>query len=125
MKEEKTTEQPDKEELEARNEMLSVEKVPTKNVLGTFVKPDENIEDDIEKYPEPPEVLGDLKQAQKEADKIVQQTTESGGSSIKTSRHNENDGKFQKDIKNKAKNRTQKAGEPKQNSQNIDIEKTR
>ena len=51
MKEEKPTEQPNKEELEARNEILSVEKVPTKNVLGTFVKPDENIEDDIGKYP--------------------------------------------------------------------------
>jgi len=125
MKEEKTTEQPDKEELEARNEMLSVEKVPTKNVLGTFVKPDENIEDDIEKYPEPPEVIGKLKKARKEADEIVRPTTESGGSTENSSRHNENDGNFQKDIRNKAKNRTQKAGEPKQNSQNIDIEKTR
>lgn len=125
MKEEKPTEQPNKEELEARNEILSVEKVPTKNVLGTFVKPDENIEDDIGKYPESPKVIGELKEAQKEADNIVRPTTESAGNTKKAPRHNENDGNFQKDIKNKAKNRTQKAEEIEQNSQNIDIEKTR
>ena len=105
-----------KEKTNQKNEKMSYqEKVPIKNVLGTFLKPDENIEDHVEKYPERLEVIVSLKFARNEADNIVRPTTESGGNTTRTSRNNEKDGNFQKDIKNKAKSRTQKTEKIEQN----------
>lgn len=115
----------DKEELENSKEILSDEKVKTGEVASTFFKPDENIEDDIGKYPESPKVIGELKEAQKEADKIVRPTTELAGNTSTAHNNTENNGTFQKDIKNKAQNRTNKAKAIEQNIPDADIEKTR
>ncbi len=115
----------DKEELENSKEILSNEKVKTGEVASTFFKPDENIEDDIGKYPEPPEVISDLKKARKEADNIVVPTTELAGNTTTAHNNTENNGTFQKDIKNKVQNRTKEAEAIERNISDADIEKTR
>ena len=118
----------DKEELENSKEILSDEKVKTGEVASTFFKPDENIEDDIEKYPEPPEVISKLKAARERADEIVVPTTKLAGNTSTAHNNTENNGTFQKDIKdikNKAQNRTKKAEAIEQDISDADIEKTR